>query len=846
MNFSFFIRFLFREIFSKKNYSMQIVFSIAIGVGAIVGINSYRNSLNQAILKESENLMGGDLLVESSERYSPEKKNFLDSILPENAKRSQFVNFNSMIYNPVNQETALSAVRAVEPSFPLRGKLETIPPNVFQKMQNDEILLDSGLAKSVKAEIGEKLILGKKKYQLIGFIKKEPGSTGNLLSLAPSSIIHLDSLAETGLEARGSRIRYNILLRLPEYTPSRQFKEKHFPSFIKNDMTLYHSTEMGSGTRRFISSTLDYMSLLGISALFLGTISVIISVRANVKEKLGEIAVIKCLGGDSSFYGRLFIFEILTLAILGTVIGIGAGYLLQYAMPNLTGIDFLVTIKPVLTIRSLAYGFVAGCIIPVVVIFEAILKAKTVAPMYALKSHDEFLSGSDVSFRKIHLIGAAIAYTLFFLFAALETENYFYALLLSSLLCALPLTQFGAYLLLKKITLSVVTGFHFGSTLEFTLKKFTRPKNEYILSIIGISSTLTILILTIIFRASLLAMGGVDNRDAKANMFVLDIAEKEKPEFEKISREWDVSRQIIAPVIGARLKSINFKPIEKEKTEKDALKRDWRATARTREYFLSYRKSLYESEKLIAGKFWEKASSENQISVESDFAKILSVGLNDTLQFNVQGLEVSGRITNLRTVSWSDMRPNFVVIFSPNALENAPRYYLSSFRIDDSDKRYDFQKRIIKGFPSATIVDIEKASKNFLGILEKISGIVHLISLFIILSSFVLFLASLYVSKAQRLEETSLLRVLGADNSFIRKIYAIEGLLFGSFSFLISIFFALVIEHFVSGQILNVTTKIPIGEILLLFFITVFLISATFVFHVNGILGKPPKNYFQN
>jgi hypothetical protein len=40
---------------------------------------------------------------------------------------------------------------------------------------------------------------------------------------------------------------------------------------IKEDITIYHYTEVGSGTQKFIYSTLDYMILLGLSSFFLGS-----------------------------------------------------------------------------------------------------------------------------------------------------------------------------------------------------------------------------------------------------------------------------------------------------------------------------------------------------------------------------------------------------------------------------------------------------------------------------------------------------------------------------------------------------------------------------------------------
>lgn len=91
MKFSFKSRFIFREIFSRPVYSFQFILAAAIGVGSVVGINSYKQNLYEAIGKESRNIMGGDLMIESPIAYSSETKSFIKENLPKDAKLSHSV-----------------------------------------------------------------------------------------------------------------------------------------------------------------------------------------------------------------------------------------------------------------------------------------------------------------------------------------------------------------------------------------------------------------------------------------------------------------------------------------------------------------------------------------------------------------------------------------------------------------------------------------------------------------------------------------------------------------------------------------------------------------------------------
>lgn len=140
----------------------------------------------------------------------------------------------------------------------------------------------------------------------------------------------------------------------------------------------------------------------------------------------------------------------------------------------------------------------------------------------------------------------------------------------------------------------------------FVVGRFDRPGTSLSLSVIGLTSSLFILILSLIISESLLEYSGAKDKERRPNLFVLDIRAEQKEHFEEVVKEFDAEKVIVAPVIGARLSKINGEVIKKDETEISAFKRDWRSTARTREYFLSYRNDPYPTEKIIDGDFLEK------------------------------------------------------------------------------------------------------------------------------------------------------------------------------------------------------------------------------------------------
>ncbi|MDX1959049.1 MAG: FtsX-like permease family protein [Leptospiraceae bacterium] len=808
---SFLFHYAKRELLKNKFSSLRFILAVMIGVGTISGINSYKNNLRQMISKEARNLLGGDLVLESGHKISKTNDEFIKKSFPAKTEFKKTVTFSSMLSGSDSNETSISRVKAIEKGYPFFGEILTEPADAWKHLKKDEILLDDSLAKNLKLELGSSVQVGEESFKLAGYILKEPGSVGSFMGMAPSSILLYESLKRTNLEQKGSRIQYHTLVKLPSDIDSNKFKEQNFKEFIKKDVTIYHNTEIGSGSQRFIRTTFDYLSLLGLSSFFLGCISILLSSRASMSEKMNEISVVKCLGADNSFYGKILFIETISLSLIGTILGFAFGYFFQFLIPNITGSELLGNLVPRLDLYSICLGLGFGLLAPIFLILESYFRVSALSPLRAIREETKATGN-----RKVRLavwIQIILLYSLFFGLGFLETQSILNALVLAGVLLSFPIVIFLFYLVEKYLIRVMIRNNLFSGVYRMTLAKLSRPRSGYVLPVIGIGSALTILFLSLSLRNSLLALSGWDLKEKRANLFVMDLRKEQLDFFNSLSKKFAVVDQYTSTITGARLIAINGGAIKKEETEKDAVKRDWRSTARVREYFLTYRDKLYETEKIERGKFWEEGI-EDQISVEKDFASNLGVKVGDRLTFNVQGIEIEGKITNLRSVNWSDMKPNFVVIFSPHSLKEAPAYYISSLTIDSSEKRYEFQKSLVKEYPNVLVIDIEKAVSKLSDLIIKISGIINLMSYLLFGSSLLLLLSAFQLNQKQRDEETRLLKLVGADSSFLTKIYLTEALYVALLAFASSLFLSLIASLIISDKVLNVRFDFPILEVI--------------------------------
>ncbi|TGM47275.1 FtsX-like permease family protein [Leptospira biflexa] len=841
MKASLFRFYLKRELFSRFRYSLLIVVSITLGVGSVIGIHSYKDNTANAIKKEAKSIMGADLALQSPQEITDSAKELIKTHLPEGAKTSRSIQFLSMISNDSGTENSLSFIKGIETSYPFYGEMKTEPESAYRNLKPNQVLLDASLVENLKLKIGDRVRLGDSLLVLAGIVIKEPGAVGSFVGSAPGSIILKDTAIQTGLVQRGSRIRYTVYLKFPESIDSMEWKDKEFAAFIKEDLTIYHNTEVNSGSQQFIKNTFDYMALLALAGFFLGAISVYTAVRTRLLEKRNEIAILMCLGAKPNVILLLVFSEILILSLLGTTFGLGLGYLIQSLLPDISGLLAVGAGTSVLglSVSSLLWSLVLGVVLPLLISIPLVLETRSVKPLAALKEVESQTSG-NLSNSYWQFGSFVLIYLLFTSLAILETESIFKGIIFTLVLLTLPILVYGLYILMGTFIQKISKWGWLSKEWSLVTKKVTRKSGALRLSIIGLGSALFILTLSLILQESLLELSGAREIERRPNVFLLDIRETQKNDLLTRISSFPVEKQFVAPVIGARLSKVNGEAVKKEDTIQNAMDRNWRATARTREYFLSYRDELYDTEEVTKGRWWNE-SGRNEISVERDFAGYLQASVGDELTFNVQGREVSGKITNLRSVNWADMKPNFVVLFSRGILEKAPRFYIVSLLIDASEDRYQLQKVIVNQFPNITVIDTEKTIQAFMGILEKVTQMMALMTAFILAASFVLVFTTLYASQSERKREFALLRVIGANSRFMMKHFLREALLVSVISFFLGLVYSVLSNEILNRSVLELRSVYPYGQLTLVFLGICFVTVSLYAIGLFSFFRMPTK-----
>ncbi len=198
-----------------------------------------------------------------------------------------------------------------------------------------------------------------------------------------------------------------------------------------------------------------------------------------------------------------------------------------------------------------------------------------------------------------------------------------------------------------------------------------------------------------------------------------------------------------------------------------------------RETNLSWLDHVPKGNELIEGN-WFNTGDASVLSVEEGMAKTLDIHTGDTLTYDVAGSQFSAKVVNLRKLQWDSMQVNFFVIAAPGMLDDFPASYITSFHLPQDQAQA--ANTLIKQFPNLLLIDTEAMIEQVRHIMDQISQTMSAVFMFTLLSGVAVLYAALLATQDERIHEAAILRTLGADSRYLRRLHLSEFAVLGSLS----------------------------------------------------------------
>ncbi len=821
---------------SRKNRSRLLLFisSIVLGIAALVAINSFSDNLQQDIEGEAKALLGADLVVESRQPITQETEQFFDSL---GAEISREVSFASMVLFPKNDGTRLVQVRALEGEFPYYGEIETIPAKASRDFRGRmKALAENTLMLQFDAEPGDSIKVGDLTFELEGRIQKVPGQAGITSTVAPPVYIPMQYLEETGLLQKGSRLNYKLFLKFEDGTDVPALLAEVIEPYLRAQELRFDDVEE---RKEEIGDTYQnltgFLNLVAFVALLLGCIAVASAVHIYVREKLLSVAILRCLGGKGKYGFGIYLIQITIMGLIGSVLGAALGASIQFLLPEIFSGFLPVEVDLTLSWPAVIQGVLIGLIISILFALLPLLSIRKISPLRTIRaSHEESGDRDPLQYLIIVLVVLFVGLFSYFQLPDWEEAVFF------------TLGVIAAFLILAAIARMMMWAVkkYFPTSWSYiwrqSLANLYRPNNQTLVLIITIGLG-TALISTLFFVQSLLLdkVEVTAERD-QANMVLFDIQDDQEEDLVELTRSYDLPVLQRVPIVSMRLAGINDRSVEEIREDTTSQVRGW---VLRREYRVTYRDSLKESEELIRGKWHGQVNSPNDtiwISLEDGIVDDMQVDIGDKVTFNVQGALIDTYVGSIREVDWQRVQTNFLVVFPKGVLERAPKFHVLITQVESDEQAAKFQQAVVKRFPNVSVIDLQLILETIDEIIAKVSFVIRFMAFFSIITGIIVLIGSVIISKFQRIQESVLLRTIGASRRQILNINALEYFFLGS----LATFTGVLIALLASWALALFSFETPFTPSLLPLLVTYLAITSLTVLiglsNSRGIVNNPP------
>jgi putative ABC transport system permease protein len=834
VNFNWLLKMAWRD--SRRNRSRLLLFvsSIILGIAALVAIYSLGDNLRANIDNQAATLLGADLEVSGNKPVTAKEKKFIDSL---GIKRSEERSFASMILFPKNGGNRLAQVKALEGEFPYYGELETVPVAAGKEFRTKkEALVDQTLMLQYEAKVGDSIKVGEVTFAIAGVLKKAPGQTGFTSSVAPSVYIPMQYLGQTGLMQKGSRIAYRHYVKFAPGTDPQKLLETIKPKLETAGLDYKTVQTQKEDTGRSFQDLTRFLALVGFVALLLGCIGVASAIHIYIREKLNSIAILRCLGVRGSQAFVIYLIQIAGIGLIGSLAGAILGTFIQQFLPYVIK-DFLpFELTTDISWSAVGQGIGIGLIISVLFALPPLVGIRKISPLNVLRGSLE-----PAKLEKDPLTWAIYVLIILFVFgfSMLQTKKWVEALTFTGGILAAFLVLTGmANLLMWLVRKFFPTSWSY--LWRQGLANLYRPNNQTIILIVAIGLGTNFICTLFFTQGILLERVQLSSSGNKPNIVLFDIQGNQKDGVMALAKQQGLTVNQTVPIVNMRLEEINGKTasdFQKDTTNSQAGK------IFGREYRVTFRDSLTSSEKILSGK-WQGVYNNRQklipISVEKGFAERNKIELGDTMTFNVQGSIMPTVVGSMRDVNWGEVQTNFLIVFPNGVLEDAPQFHVMLTHVPSPQVSARFQQAIVQQYPNISIIDLALVLRVIDELFEKIGFVIRFMAGFSILTGLIVLISSVLISKYQRLQESVLLRTLGASRKQIFTITSLEYLFLGSLAAATGIVIALISSWALAKFSFETEFKPEFWPVLILFTFVSLLTIFIGLVNSRGLLSKPP------
>ncbi len=757
-----------KDITRNPRLIFFFILNLSLGLGAFVSLQSFNKAINAELSANQKNILSADLAISARRKITDNELSQIKELLPKDSKISHGYDFFAMM--SLNGQSRLVSVKAIDSNFPLYGELEMSQGKTSKHLNLGEIWLYQEFQSQMQAQSNQRAQLGNKTFIIRDFIYRDQTQTFRAGNLAPRVFILNSDLESTGLLKFGSTFSENYFFSWEQNTDS-ELIYKNVLNIIKDPQLSVTTAKMaGEGAGKQVAYLADYLGLVSIVAVLLSLLGAAYIFRLYLSNHIKEIAILRALGMQSQNATIIYLLVILLICLMA----VPAVFIVQSTLsPFLADI-----IQQVSSVKvSIQADFDSLILITIISVVGGLLVniplLQQLGQIQASALLGEETHFTEINVRQwwLYLPLIILVYSVCIAVShSIKNASYFMASI------AVIITIFFILVTgLRKMMLKFESK---NWSLRYVFRSLSRRPGQMMALYIAIGIGSLLINLMPQLKSSLQDEFDIGEKSKLPSLFMFDIQDEQIEPLKIFLADKKLPTPVISAMIRARILKINDQTYERavENSNFQTREEEQEARFRNRGVNLSYRPKLSASEEIITGHFWSQpmtstdASSQPELSIEKSYAERMKIKLNDLIQFDIQGVEITGKVTSIRKIKWTSFEPNFFILLQPGSIDDAPKTHILSLPHISNENKALLQNELAHKFSNISIIDVARTVESVLAQAKKMSWSLELMAWLALLTGYIVIFTIVRTNMQSRFWEWNMLKILGASGKQIYQL----------------------------------------------------------------------------
>ncbi len=828
------------KLFSRefRRGELTIIFAaISLAVLTVFSLSSITERIGLNIAQKSSDFIAADRRLSSNHAFDA---NVLTQANKFGLETAKMLYFDSMLF--ANDELVLGSVKATTATYPLRGKITVKDSLTSEGYDVDtgpkagSVWLSEGLFYTLRVKVGDKVELGAGVFNISKVLVKEPDAPFFSLSGNKRVLISYDDIPTTQAVQAGSRVFHRLLFSGKEQQLSDYYA--WLKPQLKNNQSWQGIKDRQSPLGNNLDRAERFLLLAGLFGIMLAAVAMAVSAKRYCERQYDPVAMMKTLGGSRKVIRNIFLLHLSLVTTFSIVAGLGIGFILQTI-----GADYLATFMgtdlPQAGVRPWLLSSFIGLICAMMFSLKPLLDLFDIPPLRVLRRN----LGDTIAVSRIHL---ALSFLTIFVLMWLFSGEIMTTLILFASTVLVIAILFGISRLLFAAGRSL--GLRPGSSWSLAIATLQKRANANAIQLISFALAIKLMLFLVVLKTDIISDWQMQVPPDAPNMFIINIAEDEVQPIKQFFTDNDIAHEAFYPVFSGRVDAVNGEEFARRVSKQEGEEKDEDAKEGvSREPNLTWLATLPEGNEITEGQWFTDGGNggdEIEVSVFDGWQETLDLKLGDTITLLVNEQPIQAKVTSFRSVDWGSLKPNFVMILSPNMAGTVPVTYFSAAQLQDKHTKDISQ--LLQRYPTISMIDIKSQIEQAQSIIAQVSLAIGFVLSIVLVSGALVLISQVQASLAERMQEVVILRTLGAKGRLIKLATLYEFMLLGAISGLVAAIVSDVALLVIQQQLFSVEGRLhpyiwllgPTSGAIFVASIGYFMVARTMRQNTQGLLRK--------